>query len=145
MALVDLAVVPHASADNPKVNTNDVALAVAQAVNTYTFQVGAALKCRCYHRLRSAVMTAGLFSLPLIFKPCGQTERQAPLSLRCTELAHTALRCQRISLQILLSFLFICNCLYQKDHGLWCLLADESEGVHWEGLDADTLPHLRPR
>ena len=40
MALVDLAIRPHPSADNPNVNINDVAVAVAGAVNTFNFQVG---------------------------------------------------------------------------------------------------------
>ncbi len=70
VALVDVAVVPHASADNPKVNTNDVALAVAQAVDTYTFQVSVAQGRRRSHRVHVAVMTAGLYSQTLIFKPC---------------------------------------------------------------------------
>ena len=40
VALVDLAIRPHPSADNPSVNINDVAVAVAGAVNTFNFQVG---------------------------------------------------------------------------------------------------------
>ena len=40
VALVDLAIRPHPSADNPNVNINDVAVAVAGAVKTFNFQVG---------------------------------------------------------------------------------------------------------